>query len=382
MPTKCQPGEVRDAIVAFLRYRYTDATLSEIVASVQGRLSGRAAESSIRSYLNQNTPPLFERTGPGRYRLQRLASDALSLSSDLETTSRVATSYGRAKLYCSDCFAWLAAREAETVHGVVTDPPYGLVEYCQTHKEKLRNGKGGVWRIPPSYDGNKRSPVPRFTTLAAQDIDRLVRFFIEWGKLVHRVLVPGGHVIVASQPLVSYAVGWAMVQAGFERRGEIIRLVTTLRGGDRPKNAHDEFPEVSVMPRGMWEPWLLFRKPLDGTVRDNLRRWKTGGLRRPSAENPFGDVVKSSPTQPGERKLAPHPTLKPQAFLRPLVRAVLPLGEGVVIDPFAGSGSTLAAAESVGYESLGVEADHEYVDMAAHAIPKLAELKIQSSFAL
>jgi DNA modification methylase len=124
----------------------------------------------------------------------------------------------------------------------------------------------------------------------------------------------------------------------------------TMRGGDRPKHAHEEFSNVSVMPRSMWEPWLLFRKPLEGRVQDNLRKWKTGGFRRVSGERPFGDVILSAPTRKRERAFAPHPSLKPQAFLWQIVRASLPLGEGVVLDPFAGSGSTLAAAEAVGYK--------------------------------
>jgi hypothetical protein len=41
--------------------------------------------------------------------------------------------------------------------------------------------------------------------------------------------------------------------------------------------------------------------------------------------------------------------------MRTLVRGVLALGQGVVLDPFCGAGSTLAAAESVGYESVGIE---------------------------
>ncbi|HET8761716.1 MAG TPA: DNA methyltransferase [Nitrospiria bacterium] len=125
----------------------------------------------------------------------------------------------------------------------------------------------------------------------------------------------------------------------------------------------------------MWEPWLLFRKPLEGRVQDNLRKWRTGGFRRPSSEKPFGDVVPSSPTHKSERSLAPHPSLKPQGFLRVVVRSVLPLGEGVVLDPFAGSGSTLAAAEAVGYQSIGVEKDSHYFDMARKAIPKLTMFK-------
>ena len=146
-----------------------------------------------------------------------------------------------------------------------------------------------------------------------------------------------------------------------------------MRGGDRPKAAHAEFPEVSVMPRSNWEPWLLFREPIEGRVQDNLRKWKTGALRRPSRDKPFGDVIASAPTRRAERTLAPHPSLKPQAFLRQIVRAALPLGEGVVLDPFAGSGSTLAAAEAVGYASTGLENDAEYFDLARDAIPKLTQ---------
>lgn len=191
-------------------------------------------------------------------------------------------------------------------------------------------------------------------------------------------LVPGANVVVASNPLLSHVVSNALSKAGLERRGEIIRLVMTMRGGDRPKAAHDEFAEVSVMPRSMWEPWLLFRRPIDGRVQDNLRKWKVGGFRRPSKDKPLGDVIKSAPTRANERARAPHPSLKPQAFLREVVRGALPLGEGIVLDPFAGSGSTLAAAEAVGYESIGVEKDVAYFALACKSIPKLAHFAVRN----
>lgn len=280
--------------------------------------------------------------------------------------------FGRSALYHDNCLAWLRSREPDSIHSVVTDPPYGLIEYSEEEKKKLRRGKGGVWRIPPSFDGHTRSPLPRFTILRPEDIARLRAFFNEWAKALLPVVVPGAHVFLASNPLLSYIVSSCLADAGFERRGEIVRLVMTMRGGDRPKNAHEEFSDVSVMPRSMWEPWLLYRRPLDGRVQDNLRRWKTGGLRRVSSTSPFGDVIKSQPTRAAERALAPHPSLKPQAFLRQIVRASLPLGEGTVLDPFAGSGSTLAAAEAIGYESIGVELDAEFVSLAMKAVPKLA----------
>lgn len=280
--------------------------------------------------------------------------------------------HGKAIIVHADCLEWLRERAPHSIHAVVTDPPYGLVEYSAKEQAKLRRGKGGVWRLPPSFDGAERSPLPRFTVLSRTDLADLATFFEAWAKLLAPVLVPGANVVVASNPLLSYIVAGALAAAGLERRGEIVRLVTTMRGGDRPKGAHEEFAEVSVMPRSMWEPWLVFRKPLDGRVQDNLRRWRTGGFRRLSAESPFGDVIRSAPTRKEERALAPHPSLKPQEFLRQVVRGVLPLGEGVVLDPFCGAGSTLAAANAIDYQSIGLERDEEYFELATQAVPRLS----------
>jgi DNA modification methylase len=286
-----------------------------------------------------------------------------------------AVAVGKANLYFADAFDWLAAEPPSSIHACVTDPPYGLVEYSETEQRKLRTGKGGVWRIPPSFDGHRRAPVPRFTVLDDEDRIELYAFFKKLGVLLNRVLAPGGNVIVASNPLLSHIVGSAMSEGGLELRGGIIRLVMTMRGGDRPKNAHREFSDISVMPRSMFEPWVVLRRPIEGRVQDNLRRYKTGGFRRISTERPFGDVIHSRPTPKTEREIAAHPSLKPQAFLRQVVRAALPLGEGIVVDPFAGSGSTLAAANAIGYRSVGVENDPKYVEVAATAIARLGALQ-------
>ena len=59
-----------------------------------------------------------------------------------------------------------------------------------------------------------------------------------------------------------------------------------------------------------------------------------------------------------------HPTVKSQALMRHLVRLVTPKG-GIVLDPFAGSGSTLVAAVTEGMKFVGIEREPEY-----HAIAK------------
>lgn len=368
------PGLIRDAIIDFLASREADATVAEVRKAVENAL-GTVPASSIRSYLRLR-PDIFFRTHRGRYKMQLgQPIEELFPPEDEEASEPQEFSYGKAHMVKGDCFKWLEDQSSNSIEAVVTDPPYGLVEYSPKQQAKLMAGIGGVWRIPPSFDGYKRSPLPRFTTLQASDLEHMRRFFKQLGVRLLRVLVPGAHLFLATNPLLSYIVVRSLVDSGFENRGVITRLVMTMRGGDRPKNAHEEFSHVTVMPRSMAEPWLLLRKPLEGRVQDNLRKWGTGGLRRLSPSKPFGDVIESHPTRSTERKLAPHPSLKPQAFLRQIVRASLPLEKGVVLDPFAGSGSTLAAANVLGYQSVGIELSPRYFEIAKLSVPALEKLK-------
>src|SRR5260370_20834620 len=75
-----------------------------------------------------------------------------------------------------------------------------------------------------------------------------------------------------------------------------------------------------------------------------------------------------------EEAISSHPCLKPQHFMRIIVRALLPLGEGTILDPFMGSGSTIAAAKAVGYAATGLELATEYFRLAENAITRLAAL--------
>ncbi len=277
-------------------------------------------------------------------------------------------------IHLMDAFDWLKAAEHNSIHAVVTDPPFGVLEYTPEQLAKRRKGNGGVWRLPPAFDGAMRQPVPRFTALSEVDRNAMRNFFSNFAGLLWDVIVPGAHVFVAATPVVSHLVYEPFIQAGFEKRGEIVRIVKTLRGGDRPKNAEVKYPGVNVTPRSSWEPWGLFRKPIEGRVQDNLQRWGTGALRRISDRLPFRDVIECSPARGVERELAPHPSLKPQAFMRQLVHASLPLEKGTILDPFMGSGATIAAATALGVHSIGIEVDADFFHLAEKAIPELARI--------
>ncbi len=283
---------------------------------------------------------------------------------------------GNSRIVHADCFEWLGRIPENSLHAIVTDPPYGVKEYDFDQIEKRANGNGGIWRIPPSFDGHTRQPLPRFTALNAKERRQIQVFFIEWAKAAVHALRPGAHIFIASNAFLSQLIFSALVEGGLEFRGELIRLVRTFRGGDRPKNAEEEFPGVSSLPRGCYEPWGILRKPLPAgmKVSDCLREFQTGGLRRTPDDKPFGDVILSGRTPQKEKNIADHPTIKPQAFMRQIVHAALPLGVGIIADTFMGSGSTIAAAEAVGVQSVGVERFADYYEMSRKAIPRLAAL--------
>lgn len=289
--------------------------------------------------------------------------------------------FERSVIVHADCFDWLGCVPENTIHAIVTDPPYGVKEYQTSQLEKRSNGTGGVWRIPPKFDGNVRAPLPRFTALNDVEREAIRQFFLQWGRRTVRALRPGGHVFLAANTFLSQIVFAAVAKGGLEYRGTIIREVRTLRGGDRPKNAESEFPDVCSLPRGCYEPWGLFRKPLPSgmTVSECLRKHKTGGLRRRPDGRPFEDVIRNERTPRRERNIADHPSLKPQSFLRKLVYAALPLGEGLVVDPFMGSGSTVAAAEAMNLACIGVERHGKYFDMAVDAVPRLTAIQLKEN---
>jgi site-specific DNA-methyltransferase (adenine-specific) len=288
---------------------------------------------------------------------------------------------GSALVIHVDCLDWMKRIPEASIHAVVTDPPYGVKEYEPDQLEKRSNGNGGVWRIPPAFDGHQRAPLPRFTAFNQAEREEVRQYFADWAGALGRVLRPGGHLFVAANALLAQLVFSAIAETGLEFRGQVIRMVRTMRGGDRPKNAEEEFADVCTMPRSCYEPWGVFRKPMPAgmKVSDCLREYRTGGLRRKPDGNPFEDVIDSERTPRRERDIVNHPSLKPQSFLRKVVYSALPLGEGIVVDPFMGSGSTVAAGEAVGYTCIGIERVAEYFTMSRKAVPELARLATEDS---
>ena len=153
------------------------------------------------------------------------AIDLKTLALDYQSRS-----YKHTRIIHADCFEWLGRLPENSLHAIVTDPPYGVKEYDFDQLEKKENGNGGIWRLPPSFDGHVRSPLPRFTALDRKERDSVDRFFVEWGRQVMHALRPGGHVFLASN---AFQVAMSLVDSvngsldavsfGFAQRGGVLR---------------------------------------------------------------------------------------------------------------------------------------------------------------
>lgn len=310
-----------------------------------------------------------------------------------------------------DCIERLAEMEPNTIDAIVTDPPYGI----------------GI--IEEEWD----------TFDSPQDFQNFCR---RWAEQVLRVAKPGAFLVSFCASRTVHRMASGIEDAGFTIRDQGIwlyrsghpknrnagtmvdahlgvdhhrKVVGTARMNDTTKSragftgltsedgrTHtrdvditEPYSPMAKMYDG-WshtlkpclEPWVLARKPLAGTVAENLLRYGTGVMNIPGCTIDLGDDTRYPPnvlTEIDEAQFdvfrytsaiadykkansterpydsdAPdkHVTVKPVDLMRYVVRLVTPPG-GTVLDPFSGSGTTLEAANIEGYDAIGIELNEE-----------------------
>jgi len=158
-----------------------------------------------------------------------------------------------------DCFSAVAKLAANTVDAVITDPPYGI-------------GVNGMeWDRPGKLDPN-RAPGKRRAP-HTNPIESFQAFSREWAAACLRVLKPGGHLAAFAAPRTAHRLTCGLEEAGFEVRD----VLMWLQG--------QGYPATRVLPDGLgtglkpsWEPIVLARRPLAGTLDATLAEYGTGAM--------------------------------------------------------------------------------------------------------
>ena len=324
-----------------------------------------------------------------------------------------------------DCLAVLPTLDADSIDAVVTDPPAGIsfmgrtwdgdhggrnlwiAHMQQIAAEVLRVCKPGahalVWALPRTSHWTATAWENAGWTVK----DRVSHLFGTGFPKSHDVskgidkAAGATRKIIGTQKLM----GKARVLTGGNYTGNyderVLRDSVNITAPATAKAHQWEGWGTALKPA--CEDWWLFRKPLIGTVAANVLAHGTGALNIKASRVPnaaetgvplyvpaegrwpsnlthdgsdeiltafavYGEQASGSLARffycakisKAERAGNKHPTAKSLALMRYLCTLITPTG-GTILDPFAGSGTTLQAAKELGFNAIGIELDTDYV---------------------
>ncbi|MFZ0269926.1 DNA-methyltransferase [Caulobacter sp.] len=186
-------------------------------------------------------------------------------------------------VHCGDSRKVLAHIPSNSVDSVVSDAPYALGSIVRRF-----GGQGAAPARSEGASGVYRRASDGFMgeTWDVGDTAFDPSFWVE----VWRVVKPGGHLLVASHTTTYHRLACAIEDAGFEIRD----MISWLYGTGFPKSHNHQRSGVKhgTALKPACEPWVLARKPLQGSVADNVRIWGTGALNIDGAR--VGDEVRKA----------------------------------------------------------------------------------------
>jgi len=247
-----------------------------------------------------------------------------------------------------DALRVLARLPEASVDLVFADPPYNL----QLDGDLLRPNNTRVDGVHQDWD--------RFDDLAAYD-----RFTRDWLQACRRVLKPDGALWVIGSYHNIFRVGAALQDEGFWLLNDVIWRKTNPMPnfrGRRFTNAHETLIWAAHGPRSRY----TFNYDSMKAFNDDLQMRSDWLLPICSGPERLKDDT--------GRKA--HPTQKPEALLHRVLLATSRPGD-VVLDPFAGTGTTCAAARRLGRRFIGIERDDDYVKAARARIAEVTPLSPQ-----
>ena len=275
-------------------------------------------------------------------------------------------------LKAGDCFDIMPDLGSESVHLVVTDPPYHLDGLDGNWRKGLGDAPRGTGTVGGLPVGMKFDPRQ----------GRALQTFMERaGAMMLDTLVPGGFAVVFSQPRLAHRIAAGLEDAGFEIR-DLYAWHFTRRAQfkafgmehfiDRMDKSPTEKKQLkrhlggrkTPQLRPQFEAMVLAQKPRQGTFIENYLRHRTGLVNvRATLED--GKVPSSVMTveKPPKRPGNGHLTVKPVKLMKHLIELFSEPGQ-VVLDPFLGSGTTAVAAVRTGRACVGIEINPDYITIA------------------
>ena len=246
------------------------------------------------------------------------------------------------RIYQGDCLDILAAIPPSSVDLVFADPPYFLSNGGITcHAGKMVSVHKGDW---------DKLPGPDLGPVRAR-YDKVHEFNTAWLAACQRILKPNGSIWVSGTAHVIHSVGFAMQQLGFK----LLNDISWVKPNPPPNLSCRYFTHATET-----IIWAAKNQKSRHTFNYKLMKETNRGKQMKS-------VWEIRPPESWEKRFGKHPTHKPVALLERILLASSNEGD-LVLDPFAGSGTTLLTAFRLRRHALGCELSAEFLSLSLRRI--------------
>jgi len=289
-------------------------------------------------------------------------------------------------LYCEDSIVAMTAMDRESVQLILSDIPYGIgyedwdVLHDNTNSAYL--GESPAQKKAGNVFRKRGKPLNGWSEADKQIPLQYYNWVSSWCSAWCDALVPGGSAFVFAGRRMAHRCICAFEDAGFifkdmlawdkmgaPHRAQRISVVYDRRGDVRSSQKWTGWRVGNLRP--VFEPILWFEKPypIGTTIADNMLKYGVGAYH----EDVLGKYDQSSDNifrvRSGFGDSGLHPTQKPLKLMELLIELTTSEGD-LVVDPFAGSCTTLVAAKRLNRRYIGFENNQEYYE---RALKRLAE---------
>ena len=282
-----------------------------------------------------------------------------------------------------DCCKVMKTLPSDYITTCITDPPYNyeFIGHKWDDSEIKRrmervNDKGSktlVKNIPygSGLAGGVRNA--RWYQRNRENILDYEKWCDAWAIELFRICKPGATVLVFNSTRTIAHVQVALEKAGFYARD----ILVYRRSSGIPKGANiktqlekkgyekaSEWEGWHSCLRNEWEAICVLQKPLKNDYATTFLEFGTGLFYTKTNDGGFQSNILEGLARDKTEKFNIHCTVKPVSLMKKLIEIFVPKTDGcIVLDPFAGSGTTLVAAKELGVSFLGIEIVPEYVEI-------------------
>lgn len=292
------------------------------------------------------------------------------------------------QIYQGDCAEVLKSFPDNFVASCISDPPYNYEfigrqwndSEIQRRKDRVKDSKTMVKNIPygSGLAGGVRNA--RWYERNQENVLEYMNWCKIWGKELFRVCKAGAPVAIFNSNRTVAHLQIALEEAGFYTRDVLVyRRNSGIPKGLNLKGKLEKLnhPEAEKWEgwhsclRNEWEAILLVQKPLLNNYWQTLQQTGVGLFKTSNADGSFQSNILEGFSHKNTEEKFDHCTVKPLQLIKKLIEMFVPISEqNIVLDPFAGSGTTLIAALEMGLPYIGIEIEKNYIPIIEKRIQK------------